>query len=244
MSSPSPICLVNGAPIPIASNGVTGVNVAGGTSVSIKLASNAGVTSWNCFCSSTDGYNPNSTTALINATIVNNFTGYSLTFTTPVTDGYYGSSMQWTSIVNANTNSASQITFGIFVPNLNGTRLFFNGETTESSIYGVSYDLNAAIVIAAGSNYVTGPITTNYNVQPIDTFISVGTLSTIITITLMASPISDDTVVIKDTNGSAAQYPIFISGNGKLIDGLSSITISNNYGYYRLTYTGTQWSVN
>ena len=94
-----------------------------------------------------------------------------------------------------------------------------------------------------GGGFIT-PITTNYNVQPTDTFISVGTLSSIITITLMASPISDDTVVIKDTNGSAAQYPISIAGNGKLIDGLSSITISNNYGYYRLTYTGTQWSVN
>ena len=87
-------------------------------------------------------------------------------------------------------------------------------------------------------------ISTGYNVVATDTFISVGTLSSIITITLLSSPLSDTTIVIKDANGSAAKYPITISGNGNLIDGLSFVTISSNYGFFRMTYNSVSWCLN
>jgi hypothetical protein len=152
MSNPSAVVLINGASIPTATNGVTGVNVAAGSTVTIALASSFGVNAWNCNLNITDGYNPNSTVALISSTISKDSVHNSLTFTAPLMSGGSGSAMQWTSIINPGPTQTT-FTFGIFVLNSVGTRLFFSGQSQESnSLYGVAYDLNA--ISSNGSNLI------------------------------------------------------------------------------------------
>lgn len=87
------------------------------------------------------------------------------------------------------------------------------------------------------------PITGSYPVVASDRVIAVGTLAGPITVTLPASPTTGQTFTIKDVNASAAVHNITVSGNGHNIDGLSSQTISTNYGVITVAYTGTQWSI-
>jgi hypothetical protein len=63
-----------------------------------------------------------------------------------------------------------------------------------------------------------------------------------ITATLPVSPASGEQHTIKDESGAAATHAITIAGNGKNIDGASSLVIGSAYGWVRLVYTGTQWS--
>lgn len=144
---------VNNTPITInPTTGVTGAVVSAGSTVTIQLLNSSGVNSWNCFPAMVDGYNTNSTVAGIAATIINNVPDNSLTFTAPnmSNDGKYGTAMQWVSIVNPGPQQV-KITFGIFVLNSNGSRLFFDGETLESNaISGVAYDLNTLTVATGG----------------------------------------------------------------------------------------------
>lgn len=50
-------------------------------------------------------------------------------------------------------------------------------------------------------------------------------------------------VIIKDGKGDANSHNITIQGNGKNIDGASSLVINTNYGATRLIYNGSEWSV-
>jgi len=67
------------------------------------------------------------------------------------------------------------------------------------------------------------------------------TTSASITITLPVTPSAGQTVTIKDMLGNAGIYPITVSGNGKTIEGTTTLTISFNYGWLDLIYTGVQW---
>lgn len=49
-------------------------------------------------------------------------------------------------------------------------------------------------------------------------------------------------VIVKDGKGDASSNNITIQGNGKNIDGSSSLVISSNYGVSRLVYNGSQWN--
>src|SRR5580692_613023 len=159
MPSPSAICTVNGQTI--ATSGTSGVNVAPGSTVTITLSSSAGLNlgsvggGWSISCTETDGFNPLSTTHLINNTLtVVGYPNFTATFVAPDMDGYAGAAMQWTSTVNAGLANQDSITFGIFVLNSNGTRLFFGpSEGFESNAtVGCAADLNAALAIGFGSD--------------------------------------------------------------------------------------------
>jgi hypothetical protein len=135
----------------LATTGITGFNVSGGSTVYLSLANTSGVSSWSCNCTNTDGYNPNSTVALIQATKTQ-ISMFEYSFVMPAMDGYVGSAVQFTSI--ANGDPTTLFTCGVFVLNNNGSRLFFPGETYESNITsGICYDLNVR-QLAAG---VPGP---------------------------------------------------------------------------------------
>jgi len=86
-------------------------------------------------------------------------------------------------------------------------------------------------------------VTSNYIALTTDYIISVGTLASSITITLPASPATGKSYIIKDANGSASAYNIIINGNGKLIDTISTYTISTNYSAVNLVYNGTKWMI-
>jgi hypothetical protein len=158
----SAICTVNGVTLPI--TGTTGLNVAPGSTITIRLANPAGVESWSILCTQSDGINPNSTPALINNTGSVNQTTFTATFTAPnynpIGGINVGASLQFTSSVNVSQpwNTAST-TFGVFVIGSNNTRLVFDGENLESNAtYGVAPDINYLVTlpIATGPQGATG----------------------------------------------------------------------------------------
>ena len=155
MPSPSATVTVNGQPI--ATVGTSGANVSPGSTVTIKLASSAGLNfgsqggGWQISCTGTDNF---LTTEDINNTLsLSGYPNFTATFTAPEMDGYRGAAMQFTSIVNAGLPNQDMTTIGIWVLNSNGTRLFFGPfEGFESNAtVGCAADLDAAIAIGFGS---------------------------------------------------------------------------------------------
>ena len=62
-------------------------------------------------------------------------------------------------------------------------------------------------------------------------------------VNLPASPIVGAEISVKDGNGSAGTHNITVSGNGKVIDGLTTQTINTAYGLLSMTYNGTAWNI-
>jgi hypothetical protein len=138
---------VNGTPIPTV--GTSGANVTGGSTFIVSLTVPGA--QWEINCTSADEYNPDSTTALVQATKEQNFANNTCTFVAPVMDGYFGAALQFTSVIN--NDPTTLFTFGVFVPCTNGLRGFFAGENLESNAtVGVSSDLNALVALTNGGN--------------------------------------------------------------------------------------------
>jgi len=62
-------------------------------------------------------------------------------------------------------------------------------------------------------------------------------------IQLPASPLSGGRVSVKDQTGSADTRPIVVSGNGKLIQGQVSDTLSAPFVSRTYLYRGVEWSI-
>lgn len=134
--SNSAICTVNGTTLAV--SGTTGANVSSGSTITIKLTNPAGVQAWSILCTSTDEI---TSAATVNATLVQNNTTWSATFTAPTTN--FGAALQFQSITNQGYANQCNFTFGCFIP-LDGYRLFFGAETVESNAtVGNAADLNA-----------------------------------------------------------------------------------------------------
>lgn len=93
-----------------------------------------------------------------------------------------------------------------------------------------------------------GPVTVrttgaSYTASSSDIVIVNLTTSAIFTVNLPASPIAGNQVLVKDGKGIASSYSLTISGNGKTIDGASTVLIDRDYGAAWLVYNGTQWNV-
>jgi hypothetical protein len=86
------------------------------------------------------------------------------------------------------------------------------------------------------------PVSTTYQVLVKDDFLAIDS-STVYTVTMPASPTLGDAYEFKDVNGTATINNVTIAGNGKNIDGASTLVVNTNYASFVLTYTGTQWSV-
>jgi len=63
------------------------------------------------------------------------------------------------------------------------------------------------------------------------------------TVTLPSSPRLGSEIVVKDSTGLAGTKSISVVGNGKLIDGQATQTISTARGSLTLIYTGSAWSL-
>lgn len=115
MSSPSPICTVNG------SSTLDGVNVTPLSTVTIALVSTAGVGPWSIQCTSTD---ETSSAATVNSSIVVNSTAKTATFTAPAN----GAAVILQSVVNGGVNQQTGIqdpslrtTFGVYTTSTGNT---------------------------------------------------------------------------------------------------------------------------
>ena len=81
-----------------------------------------------------------------------------------------------------------------------------------------------------------------YTTVPQDAVILVDTASAR-TITPLASPVTGQKHIIKDSVGSAASNNITITPSGKNIDGAASATINIAYGSVTIIYNGSEWSI-
>lgn len=81
-----------------------------------------------------------------------------------------------------------------------------------------------------------------YTTVPQDNVILVDT-SAARTIVPLASPVTGQKHVIKDSVGTASSFNITITPSGKNIDGVASKLITTNYGSMTIIYNGTEWSI-
>lgn len=141
MTTPSPLVLIN------STQQINGVNVAKGSTVTVALASTAGVYAWDLFCIGTDEL---STVDSVNATIIINHANNTATFTMP--DGY-GTAVILKSIVNNGVDVNGVVrpeyttTCGVYVLSTPGNhRVGAQNETTEGdSVFGWLSKLNPLI---------------------------------------------------------------------------------------------------
>lgn len=146
----SAICKVNNTILPV--SGTTGYNTTANATIQIGLSSTAGVASWSIAATSADDltFSNGNLTAINNS--ITTLSTYEIQVTMPpmLDDGYRGAGVQFTSIINAGTSTQNIITFGVWVPNSNGTRLFFGGETNEgNATVGNAEQLNSIMIILA-----------------------------------------------------------------------------------------------
>ena len=166
MTLPSPLLLINAQ-----SQLPNGVDVADGSTVTLALASTAGVYSWEITCIGTDDLN---TVAAINATLVVNSANFTATFTAPTDPDGYGAALIFKSTVNNGIDINGLVqpylttTAGVYVPTLFlDMRVGAQNETNEGNlIYGWLEKFNTALrngVFSGGVLFgdVTGPSVTN-----------------------------------------------------------------------------------
>lgn len=148
MSSPNPTCLVGGA------STVNGINVTGGSTISITLANPAGANVWSVTCTSTDD---NNAAAAINGT-QSPASGPNGTWTFVVPVGACAIQFQSQVGVNALGRDAGSIaqasyttTFGVYVLTAN-RRLAFLGETFEgNAAFGWTAKYNNLVASGGGA---------------------------------------------------------------------------------------------
>lgn len=93
-------------------------------------------------------------------------------------------------------------------------------------------------------NIVVRTVAGNYTALPLDTIIEINkTVPEATTIYLPISPILNEKHLIKDGGNNADVYNITINGNGKLIDGSSTYTISDKYGAVMVYFNGSSWRI-
>ncbi len=162
----SAICTVNGSPLN--TTGTTGANVSSGSTLTVALVNSAGVSSWSVLCTGVDEL---TNQAAINASLSQNNTTWTATFTMPTTS--QGAAMQFSSVVNGGpanaANGGNSFIFGVFVL-YDGYRLFFGGESNESNAtVGNAADLNKAVRAAATGGFAAGgDLSGNYYSQIVD----------------------------------------------------------------------------
>ena len=160
ITSPSAICTVNGQAI--STTGTSGIDVASGASITIALTSNSGVNSWSISATQADDITQ-SNGNLVSINNSKSVTSYSATFAMPISIGGRGSSVQFTSIVNAGLPNECSTTFGVFVLCSTGNRLFFGGETIESNAtVGNAADLNRMFNQGSPTGFAYGDLTGSY----------------------------------------------------------------------------------
>jgi hypothetical protein len=91
----------------------------------------------------------------------------------------------------------------------------------------------------AGNSFTN--ITSNTHLTASDSVILIDSTASPVTVYLYGTPTSGRQIIIKDAAGFANTNNITINGNGKSIDGVSSIVMQINYSSTTLLYNGTKW---
>ena len=124
--------------------------------------------------------------------------------------------------------------------------------TTLNGNTGVSFIFNGAewyLVSATAGSAVAGPqavrvVTAAGAVTQLstdDVIVVNKTSGAATTVNLIASPVTGDSLVIKDGKGDSATNNITIVPNAGTIDGASSLVLATNYAAVNLCYDGTIW---
>jgi hypothetical protein len=95
-----------------------------------------------------------------------------------------------------------------------------------------------------GQNWVNTVKTSDYTiVDTVDRYklFNAGTRTAAINFTLPASPSTSECYTITDGYGYATLYPVVVKGNGKLIQGAPSYTMSQNFESMSIFFDGTRW---
>jgi hypothetical protein len=232
----SPLCTVNGFQT------LDGVDVTGASTVTIQLATLAGVKQWSIQCIATDDIN---TVADINATLIPNINYVTKTATFTAPSAPNGSAMIFQSQVNngqdgnGRTDASLTTRFGIFVLTGGGNRVFAFDERMESNhTFGwlkKINDLIRAVALdpagqaGAGLTYVAGA----YNVVAANNSIVVNAdsieLSPSYKIVLdQATDLSNsDTLALRDEFGDIHFHDLYadnnlnVAGDASITNGLS-----------------------
>ncbi len=257
--TPSPLVLINATPQ------INGVNVDVGSTVTVTLASNAGVYAWDVFCIGTDELTDSAT---INATVSINHSNNTATFTAP---NYNGSALVFKSIVNngMDINGVVQpdyvTTFGVYTLvamfDVDGYvdgyyRVGAVNETTEGDAnYGWVSKFNPFIrnlplifptqqlvgnveFVPHGSNWSANTLI----VVPVDTT-PPGNNPTVVQCPVPFPPVGS-TYIILDGYYSAGANNIEIDLAGASLDGsYTNYTITNNNGVVAIVYLGLIFGV-
>jgi hypothetical protein len=100
-----------------------------------------------------------------------------------------------------------------------------------------------------GNVRVIRTLTSSATVSPHDYYIGVTSTSTVVTLTLPNTaaanlrPYKGQVFFFQDQSGAASANNIIITPNGGTINGLSSVSINQNFGFIELTYDGTNYFV-
>ena len=235
--TPSPLVLIDGQPQ------IDGYNASAGQTITVSLASSAGVYAWNIICIGTDDVN---TTAAVNATLSINQASNLATFTMPASAG---SAVIFKSTINngVDVNGLVQLnystTFGVYVLSADGFRLGAQNETTEGdAVYGWLSKINTFMRTASLPNptittdgYVlTVSATETISYQPID-LTGVGTvLSGILGVSHLPNlagdvlgPITSNTLTLAGDVTGRAGITIVGKINGASVPTSGSLTTGN-----------------
>ena len=112
--------------------------------------------------------------------------------------------------------------------------LIYDNETDKIILKEIRYGGTAEIV-----NTVTEGVT--YTIDHDLNYIGVS--GDTVTVNLPLEPIEFIEYTITDLRGDAETNPITINGNGKLINGETSVIIDTNYGSYTFKYSGSFWYI-
>lgn len=101
-----------------------------------------------------------------------------------------------------------------------------------------AFSLEFGLSSISGALNETAVAASTYTILPTDNIVYVNYAGAV-TLTLPASPIAKQLLLIKDISGAAATYNITVDGT---IDGVTNPVIVSNYGGAMITYNGSSWS--
>lgn len=143
------------------------------------------------------------------------------------------------------TANQAIITAGISAPSTSSSgqgKIYF--DSTHNRLFISENTGNYLNLLGADRSVWSSNFTANVTVNDGYDFIPVNTTGGVVTVTLPSSPKTGKTYTVADVSGTANTNNITVAGNGKNINGVSSQTISTNYGTLTITYNGSGWNIN
>jgi hypothetical protein len=126
--------------------------------------------------------------------------------------------------------------------NLVGSGSASSGISTAGNLYVSGNNGTATLTVnETQAQFLTNYTQTGVNYLVLPTDYLIGCTAANITLTLPVAPGANRILVIKDESGNATPTPITISGNGKNINGLSTLSLDQSYASFNLYFNGTAW---